>query len=331
MRKHLSLWLVLALLAYLSFLILYEYWEYLLFAIIFAVLFMGSYRSLTKRIPKSLAGIIVVSLTFLLLVIPTMYVVVNTVAQAPAAYESAIAGIDKENVRAILGVTGDEVRTLTVAAGQTLRTNVLTNAANYASKITDIILGLAIMFLALFFLVRDGDLIYVFFIEHFPAKHAYTKGFIQQMRSVVLAIVLGQVVTALLQGVLISVILWALGIPNPMFWGVITAIVSVVPLVGPALIYLPASVYLFLQDRYVASIGLLLFGIAIVSQVENIIRPYVASKTARIHPLTVILGVLGGIKLWGIVGFVVGPLVLAACLTLYKFAAKQSRNERAEA
>ena len=83
---------------------------------------------------------------------------------------------------------------------------------------------------------------------------------------------------------------------------------------------------MFVQDRYAAAIVMLLLGVVVISQIDNVIRPYIAARSAHIHPLVPILGVIGGLKLMGFVGFIVGPLVLAAFLTLYAFATNDAKR-----
>jgi predicted PurR-regulated permease PerM len=320
MNKNTGLLVALALVAVLSALILKSYWEYLFFAGLFAILFSGANNRLSATIGKNASAALITVGVIVLLVVPTMYVVSQTVLQAPAAYQGAVAALDKESVRSMLGVSGDEVRALAIALGEKLRQNVLQNAGAYLNQVGEAIIGIVIMFMTLFFLLRDGARIMRSFIKHAPMRPSQVEKLVSHMRAVIHAVVIGQVITALVQGALVGVLLLALGVPNALFWGVIATLLSIIPILGPFLVYLPATIYLFVQDRYVAAIVMLALGILVISQVDNVVRPYIASRTANIHPLIPILGVIGGLKLWGFVGFVLGPLVLAAFVTLYAFA-----------
>lgn len=320
MNRNTGLWFALAIVGVLTGLLLQTYWQYLFFAVLFAVLFIGLNESLTEQIGKNSSAAIITIGIIMLLVVPTIYIVSETVYQAPAAYQTVVNGLDKEVVRNILGVSGDEVRALAIALGEKLRQNVLQNAGAYLNRASDMIIGMVIMFMTLFFLLRDGKRMITSFVKNAPVKRGQTEKLLAHLRLVVNAVVVGQLVTAAVQGALVGALLWVLGIPNAIFWGVIAALVSIIPVFGPFLIYIPATVFLFVEERYVAAIVTLAFGILIISQVDNVLRPYIASRTANIHPLIPILGVIGGLKLWGFVGFILGPLVLAAFVTLYSFA-----------
>jgi predicted PurR-regulated permease PerM len=175
------------------------------------------------------------------------------------------------------------------------------------------------MFLTTFFLLRDGQLFVKGLVRVSPVKKSYSERFMQEMHLTVKGVILGQVGTAMIQGALVGLLFWALGLSNPFFWGVIAAIVSIVPIFGPFFIYIPAGAYLLLQERYIAGAFMLILGTFIISQIDNIIRPYITSRTANVHPLIPILGVIGGLKLWGFAGFVLGPLALAAFVALIRF------------
>ena len=326
MNKNTGLWVALTSVGILSALLLRTYWQYLFFSALFAVLFAGMNEHLAKQIGKNASAVLITIGTIMLLVVPTMYVVSQTVLQAPNAYQTVVSALDKDSMRSILGISGDEVRALAIALGEKLRENVLQNAATYLNQISEVIIGLVIMFMTLFFLLRDGKHIVASFLKNAPMRRTQLEKLLNHLRAVVNAVVIGQVVTALLQGALVGLLLTALGVPNALFWGVIASFFSIIPLHGPVLIYVPATLYLFMQERYVAAIVMLVFGILIISQIDNVVRPYIASRTANIHPLIPILGVIGGLKLWGFVGFILGPLVLAAFITLYTYATAEVKS-----
>lgn len=326
MNRNTGLWIVLAFVGILSALLLKTYWSYLFFAVLFAVLFSGLNTRLTRTIGKNTSAFVVTAAVIIVLVVPTMYVVSQTVLQAPAAYQTVVGAFDKDSVRALFGVSGDEVRAIAIALGEKLRENVLQNAAAYLNRASEAIIGLVIMFMTLFFLLRDGKELVQSSLKNAPMQRGQLEKLLKHLHAVINAVVIGQLVTAVVQGALIGSLLWVLGIPNALFWGVIAALLSIIPVFGPFFVYIPATVYLFIQDRYVAAIVTFLFGFLIISQIDNVLRPYITSRTANIHPLIPILGVIGGLKLWGFVGFILGPIVLAAFVTLYSFATADGKN-----
>ncbi len=139
MNKNTGLWVALAVAGVFSALLLKTYWEYLFFAVLFAVLFTGFNERLAKNIGKNASAIIVTAGIIILLVAPTIYIVAETVYQAPAAYQTAIGALDKESVRSLLGVSGDEVRAVAIALGEKLRANVLENAGAYINRASEML------------------------------------------------------------------------------------------------------------------------------------------------------------------------------------------------
>jgi predicted PurR-regulated permease PerM len=318
-HKNYGLWIIVLLVGVLTFMLLSSYWQYLIFAIIFALLFYKPYKKLERRMHPNLAATAIILVILVLLVIPTMYVLVNVVNQLPAAYSGLVAAIEKPAVVKALGSSADEVHALTADAGSRLRTNLVENVGGYLNQVTNILLGLFLMFATIFFMLRDGDRMYSFVLFTLPVRKHNTHQFAAKMHTIVNAVLMGQLVTAFVQGVLAGILFLFLGVPNPLLWGVVTFVLSIIPMMGPFLVYVPAGIFLMLEDRFVAGLVMLIVGTLVLSQIDNVIRPYIAHRTAQIHPLTVIIGVVCGLKLWGLIGFILGPLVLAAFLALYEF------------
>ena len=176
--------------------------------------------------------------------------------------------------------------------------------------------GLAV--LALFFLYRHGDSVLTQF------RRVATRwlgeaapGYIQAVGVTVRAVVFGIVLTALAQGVLAGLGYWAAGVAAPALWGVITALVSLIPFVGPV-VWIGLSLNLLAHGETQAALGLFLWGALVVSWVDNLIRPLVISGPTRIPFLLVFLGVLGGLNAFGLIGLFLGPVLLAVSVAIWR-------------
>jgi predicted PurR-regulated permease PerM len=321
MLKHhnYGLWALVIVTGIISLLLLRTYWQFLAFAILFSVVFHGVYERLAKHMNRNLAAALITVGVLLVLVIPTIYLVVTAIQQAPTAYTGLLEAFDKPQVRSLLGSNVESVRAAALGIGETIRENVVANAGGYINKAAETLLGLFIMFITLFFLLRDGRAIYNYLLHKIPVRKHNTKQFMHTLHSIVNAILVGQLVTAIIQGAILGIVLAILGVPNALLWGLLTVLLSIIPALGPFLIYGPASVYLILDNHVGKGIFLLLFGAIIISQIDNVIRPYIVRRNTEIHQLIVIIGVICGLKLWGLVGFILGPLVLAAFLALFEF------------
>jgi predicted PurR-regulated permease PerM len=143
------------------------------------------------------------------------------------------------------------------------------------------------------------------------------RGYIQAVGVTVRAVVFGIVLTALAQGVLAGLGYWVAGLPAPALWGVITALVSLIPFVGPV-VWIGLSLGLLAHGETQAAVGLFLWGALVVSWVDNLIRPLVISGPTRIPFLLVFLGVLGGIRAFGLIGLFLGPVLLAVSVAIWR-------------
>jgi predicted PurR-regulated permease PerM len=176
--------------------------------------------------------------------------------------------------------------------------------------------GLAVF--ALFFLYRHGDTVLTQFrrvATRWLGESA--RGYIQAVGVTVRAVVFGIVLTALAQGTLAGLGYWVAGVPAPALWGVITALVSLIPFVGPV-VWIGLSLNLLAHGATQAALGLFLWGALVVSWVDNLIRPLVISGPTRIPFLLVFLGVLGGLNAFGLIGLFLGPVLLAVSVAIWR-------------
>jgi len=176
--------------------------------------------------------------------------------------------------------------------------------------------GLAVF--ALFFLYRHGDSVLMQFrgvATRWLGESA--RGYIQAVGVTVRAVVFGIVLTALAQGLLAGLGYWVAGVSAPVLWGVITALVSLIPFVGPV-VWIGLSLGLLAHGETQAALGLFLWGALVVSWVDNLIRPLVISGPTKIPFLLVFLGVLGGLNAFGLIGLFLGPVLLAVSVAIWR-------------
>lgn len=132
-----------------------------------------------------------------------------------------------------------------------------------------------------------------------------------RFRSVTEAMLLGVVLTAVLQGSVVGVAFWLVGLPEALFWGIVTAFVSVLPLFGSAIVWLPGVVVLAGTGRYAEAFWLAVLGAGVASNIDNLTRPMMYRRISHIHPMTTVVGAFAGVALFGIVGVLIGPLAIS--------------------
>jgi predicted PurR-regulated permease PerM len=133
----------------------------------------------------------------------------------------------------------------------------------------------------------------------------------ERFRDVTISTLVGTGLTATVQGILVGLAFWVTGIPNALFWGVVTVILAILPVVGSGLVWGPGALALAIEGRYGMAIGLALWGILVVGNVDNIIRPIVFRRWAQIHPFITIIGAFAGINYFGLLGLLIGPLAIS--------------------
>lgn len=194
----------------------------------------------------------------------------------------------------------------------------------YLVKIPQAILGTGMTLFISYFLFRDGEKILERVVNWIPFRQNTSERLVSQFNKVTYAIVFSQLFVAIAQGLLGAVGFYFFGVPLPLFWGVVMAFLALIPLIGTALVWVPASAFLILNGYFsndsgmmVKGIGLLVYGVLIVSTIDNILRVKIIHARAEVHPLIVIAGVIGGVNLFGIIGLFLGPIIISMLMSYF--------------
>ncbi|NNM60647.1 MAG: AI-2E family transporter [Steroidobacteraceae bacterium] len=181
------------------------------------------------------------------------------------------------------------------------------------------IAGVALMLVLLFFFLRDGDALIRRARSWIPLDEAHKERLFERLSDVTRAIVYGTTMTALVQGLLLGIGFTIAGLASPVVFGVAGALVAMLPLGGTALVWVPATLWLFADGRWGFGIFMTVWGI-ILSGIDNFLKPMLISGRAPVSALVVFIGVLGGISAFGAIGIVAGPIILSLVLSLILFA-----------
>ena len=172
-------------------------------------------------------------------------------------------------------------------------------------------LNLGLMLYLAFFLIRDGDAMVSMLIRALPLGDEREKLLFAKFAEVTRATIKGNLLVAATQGALGGLIFWWLGIPGALLWGVVMAVLSLIPAVGAGLIWVPVSLYLYAVGDIVNATILALFGIFVIGLVDNILRPILVGRDTKLPDYVVLFSTLGGLAMFGITGFALGPLLAA--------------------
>lgn len=185
-----------------------------------------------------------------------------------------------------------------------------------------------LMLYILFFFLRDGRQLVAMLIRVLPLGHGRKRRLFGKFADVSLATMKGTLVVGAVQGAIGAILFWILGIPAPVFWGTLMAMFSVLPAVGPGLIWLPAAVILLGMGHIVKGIVLIVAGVLVIGLVDNVLRPLLVGRDTQMPDYLVLLATLGGLAVFGVSGFVIGPVIAAFFLAVWEMFA-QEHAERA--
>ncbi len=173
-----------------------------------------------------------------------------------------------------------------------------------------------ILVLGLFFFLRDGDRFKKIMIKLSPLQNAYDEQLLGRMAQAVNSVVLGSILVAIIQGGFTTLGLFLFQVPSPFLWGTVAAIASFIPALGTVVVIVPAVVYVFFTHGILMAAGLALWGMFMVGLVDNFLLSYLFARSIKIHPFLIFLSVFGGIGFFGILGFMIGPILLALFFAL---------------
>lgn len=184
------------------------------------------------------------------------------------------------------------------------------------SSVINIVTGIVLIFISLYFFLKDGKKFKDILINLSPLKDKYDDEIFIKIKQTINSTVRGVLLVAVVQGVLSGIGMWVFGIPNATLWGSISAIASLVPGLGTAVVFIPAVLYMYIAGNVPFAIGLLLWGALIVGLVDNVLGPYLYSKGTEVHQLIMLFAVLGGLSVFGPIGFIFGPLIIGLFFAL---------------
>jgi predicted PurR-regulated permease PerM len=217
-----------------------------------------------------------------------------------------------------LGVSLSQIQEWAVEAARTILGLLASLGGKVFLGTLGALIGFVLMLFILFFAIRDGQTMLATLGALIPMPAKHKSRLFEHLGAVARAIVYGTVVTALIQGAAIAIGFAIVDLPSPIVFGVLAALLAMVPMAGTPVVWVPAVIALALQQRWLAAIFLLVWGGG-VGTIDNVLRPILVAGRAEVGALSVFIGVLGGIYAFGAIGVIAGPLVIALAVALLRF------------
>lgn len=336
-QRDLILWFFLALFLISCFLLGWLLWPFLSVIVLAAVItgiFNPVYRYLNRKLSPIFSSLLTCLSIFLVLFIPVTVFVGILANEAYDMYLAAKAAVLSNPYKELLAnsrivekinlllsnfglaITGDEINKAIAEFGRVVGLFLYEQARSVGTNVVNFVVNFFFMILIIFYLLIDSPRLASFIIQLSPLPNEQDEKLIQKFKDMAGAILIGNGLGGIIQGTLGGIVFALFGFNSPFLWGVIMAVMAFLPIVGIGIVFIPSSIYLFLHGRVSAGIFFIVFYVLLSGGIEYFFKPKLVGKRVQMHTLLVFLSIIGGLKLFGILGIIYGPLVVTAFLTL---------------
>ena len=337
-------------LAYLSWQIAQPFLTAITWAAILAVVFAPLHERIRRRLKREdLSALASTTAALLVVVLPFVFITVALARELAQGYrqvrtgfanpteveqkisQSRVVGPAWRWVREHFNELDIDVNDLLRNAAERAGTVAFSVARGTVSNLSAFVLNVVLVAFTLFFFLRDGPVIIDHVKRAVPIDDDEAERILQLITEVVRASVNGVVLISLIKGVLAALAFWVLGVSSPVLWGAVGTVASLIPVIGIALVWIPAALALWLQGSAIKALLLALWGATVLSLIDNLLYPFLVRGQVRLHTLLVFFSALGGLSVFGFLGFVLGPMVTTLAVTLVEVASDYYSGSRKQA
>ncbi|MCK4647863.1 AI-2E family transporter [Candidatus Pacearchaeota archaeon] len=320
--KKISTALVLIALIVLSFFLLRPILLSVIMGIMLAFIFAPVYNRLYKLVKsKNLSAIIICVLLLVLVVMPFYFLIPIFVDQSVKLY-SASQQIDfitpiKNIFPSIIPTDkfSEEIGSMFSTFVTKITNSLIAYLSQLILNIPSMLLQLVVVLFTFYFILMDKKQFFSYVQSLMPFSKEIEKKIIDQTKKITVSVVYGQVIIGLIQGAIAGLGLFIFKVPNSLLLTVIACVAGIFPIIGTAVVWIPVAIFLIIEGNPLAALGVSIFGI-ISSVADNFLRPIIVARRSKIHPAILLVGMIGGLYMFGILGFILGPLILAYLLIL---------------
>jgi len=337
--QSVTLGILLIIFLVLGYIVALPYITALLLATILAFIFEPLYEKIFKIFKyRGLSSFVVVLIVLFIFLIPITFMGTLVFNESQNIYGSIVTNGDMSGSSGLISFINQKLNGfLPIGWGPWNVEQYISNILGWMvgslgsvfSSLASGIVTFAFSLLLLFYFLKDSVSISEYISKRGPLSSKYMRILIDKVKHSITSVVKGSLVIALLQGIVTGIGFAVFGISNPALWGGIATIAALVPTFGTSLVIVPAVIYLFFLGNYFSAIGILIWGLMAVGLLDNFLGPQLVKKGAGLHPVFILIGVLGGVGLFGPIGFILGPVVfsvLFAILDIYSVIWQDEEN-----
>ena len=335
MKSQNAYYLLLAVITILFVSIIFNFAAPILWSIVVSIIFYPIYEKLLLMTnKKSLSSMLSLILISLLVIMPAIAILglignelINFINSSDNySFEHYAEMIPNESIiNQLLSWSGLNITELTewaddflISASKVLYESVSTISVN----VINFFVSLFIFFYLTFFFLKDGEKILQHCMDAFPMKNEDESFLLSEFQKTTRATIKGTVIVALAQGFLGYLTLLLIGVNGALIWGAVMALLSIIPAVGTILVWLPISLILFLNGEIMDASLLIFSGIFIIGMIDNLLRPMLISKETKMPDYLILLATIGGISIFGITGFIVGPIIASLFISIWSLSSR---------
>lgn len=326
--------IVLITILYLSFRLIQPFITAIFTSILLSYLFFPVYRIINARLHnKNIASFITCILILLVILIPIFLIANHLIDESRLLYQKIESNNFLPEISNFLEETLDtiDINPYIKQSINSALKYLMDETTNFIVSIPLKILNFFIMLFIIFYLLKDGPIIVDKVTSLIPLEEEYKEHILKEIKEVTSAIIFGITITSLVQGIIGGLGFLIFGIESPIMWGFVMAISAMIPFIGPAFIWVPAGIIQIIYGNLFSGIGILAYGISVISTIDNIIKPKIIGSKAKIHPIIILMGIVGGIRMFGFIGIIIGPLILSLLLVtlrVYKGARDEIKSKK---
>lgn len=341
-----TLLFILLLLGYLSYRIMSPFFTVIAWAVVFSIVFYPVYAFISRHIKiRAVSSAVTVMLILMIIIGPFTYlsvVLINEIKGVASnsderQFDSVSRILERPQVANLLDRISAYIGAENMPTKEVIMENVKKIGSglieNLTIRITNIVsatIDFIFMIFTIFFLLKDGPGFLLKIRDYMPFSEKHKDRLASQVKDMVVSTVYGGVAVAVIQGILGGTAFLVLGVKSPVLWGMAMSVMSFVPLLGTFAIWGPFAVYFLIQGQYLHGIGLLLYGVLVISMVDNILKPLIIGGRTKMHTILIFFSVFGGIKLFGMIGLIMGPLIMAIFLSVFEIFRNLEGGEHAK-
>lgn len=335
---------IIILLFFLVYLILKPFLILVLSGCVLAYIFYPVFNRLNKIIKyKTPTAFLTTILVLLIIFIPSFFLMISLQEQAISFYHVAKEKIEYNDMTIgctedgkgigcdlIKKIEGDDAKSY-VRFDEVIKkfsNSIISIITDFLIKIPGYTLKFIVVLFVMYFLFKDGKYLIQFIKDLINISNQKKEVLFLKIKNISDTIIFGNLIFGIFEGLLGVLGFWILGLPSPLLWGIAMGLASFIPFVGTSLIWVPATLILFIEGFWIKGFILAAYGLIVIGGVDALLKPIIIGEKSKIHPVIILLGVLGGIPLFGFLGIIFGPLIVAIAITILENIRSEKKGEK---